>query len=381
MDFKNPKVIGGIGAALLSIAVLTLKMSDSVIAPVSENSRQSVDDISFDMKATSAFQIPTPKPAPVAKNKAPAWGTFKASEPTKPAVEGAKTQETLKKLANAVTKKQLDAKKKKKQLTLLKKKRQKKMQELADASKAARAKRFLSEGWAKPREKPTEPAPVVVAVQRPQPKKQESQQEREDVRTYALWRSLVVESANPTETKKLISDFKENKLGSQEWFYQLTKEMLQSRNPEVRTQGVQALDATPSIQSLTLLIAAKESVTESDTQAEIAASLSTYKRDVKRVSILSQGLQSETPAVRFESALLIDESAKVNLAKVLAQRGRGNPTDPDQNFSYFRSIVPVLEGVAGNDTDLQVRQASGQALETIRGFSPSTTASLDDVSQ
>ncbi|MGE3975736.1 MAG: hypothetical protein AB7F59_14520 [Bdellovibrionales bacterium] len=367
MDAKNPKLIGAVATSFLFVVWMSLRASNVDIEPIRDTSKDN-EEISFDMKA-STFKVPAlAKKAPAV----PVWGSFKTTEEIKTVVESKETQETLKKIAALVAKKQKEEKKKK----LAQKKKQKRKNVIVKApSQVEKARRYTGDGW----KTQDEYVDNVVAVAIPVKKDVEKQiaEEEPSFITLEQWRTLIVYSANPAETQKLVESYKKGSLGSPDWFYVLTKEMLLSSDPQVQTEGVKALNATPSLASYSMLVGAKADVENEETRAEIAKSLDSYATDFNRVAILSQGLHSEIVEVRMESSLLITKAAQIHLRDAKTGRQRRIADAPLAHGPYFKgTIIPILQDLIQNDASPEVRQSSQVALDSIQRYTTAMTAAL-----
>jgi len=370
---KNPKhILSAMTAIIISFALFAQWAFN-------EESKKLVDapqeaSVShYDMKPSRLGFKPVDR-----RPKAPRFGEFpkpKIAEDTTTLVSPEKNEEALKKLLAKQKKKEADAKKKKKK----KKKVAKKKGEKKDRKIADKKTDFdnLIEETKRKAEAETEPQTLIYAAALPQrPTNKEEEKVLENKRTLEEWRSLLLFAPNPHERERLVQDYLSHQLDSPQWYYLLSQEMLASSIPEVRKEGLLAIDAVKRIETFTVLVAAKKDLAplpeENTDETNLAfgksleTALESYAVGTKHILVLGQALKSPQEEVKAEAARLIALSIEKNLAPK-EQDGEKPVLSPNDLKSYER-IYANLDDSLKREKNEHIKQLFADTLKLLRTY-------------
>lgn len=185
------------------------------------------------------------------------------------------------------------------------------------------------------------------------------------------WKMKLLRSPTKTTMNEFVFEFQTGKL-TKLVFYQVIEELMRDSSPEIQKLAVYGLAATPSYDSLVILLTNKDQLS-SQVQPSVKATLEAYGKPDK-VSIIAMSLRSETSQVVLGSMpLVVKMSQKIQLwssdqsSNVDDRDRRGQPTRiPKKGFVEILEILRDLE----NSRDRQISIAAQNTLNQLTHDSP-----------
>ncbi len=184
--------------------------------------------------------------------------------------------------------------------------------------------------------------------------------------TLEEWESLVLNPPTIDAVMTLIK-YHQAKLVSDEIFYKITETLIRSSNEQTRKFGIIALGSSPSLQSFILLTYASEVEKSSALQTMISSNYNTYV-SLQYLSVLGPAMQSPDANVRLQAISSLSHSASLNIKKsneVMSGRGR---VSSNSSAQYYQGFLAVLQNLANNDPNGDVRTQAGAAYNQISGL-------------
>jgi hypothetical protein len=189
------------------------------------------------------------------------------------------------------------------------------------------------------------------------------------------WENLLIASPSYAETVKFIKAY-QSKSVTASIYYAIVKEMLADKRQVLNQYGVLALQMTPSVPSLGLLV--NEQSTDATITAQVTSALSAYTT-LSYLTVLKSTLPSLTSTASINTVLgLINKSAAKNLVitpttsptGVITQGGVSAATK-----AQFEVLYTYLDQLKSKATDAAVQAAIVSTLGNLQalGITPMAT--------
>lgn len=222
--------------------------------------------------------------------------------------------------------------------------------------------------------------------------------ENEIPTTQREWEDIVLREPDFKATEKLVKFYLSNAV-SAEIFYNVVRHMLDDSRPKMRQLGLVALGATPSPQSfaeLAFFIHEESGVTPLKSQAQ--SYLQRYI-DLAYMRHLASVMQmADAPVVNLEAIrifrLAVDRHLQTARIRTPAELGETTQSSTEQGSQtpengegkqivkkksfdvtlYFRPFLSILERVQASYQNRELKQAAGNALNSLRDLLPVVAA-------
>lgn len=174
------------------------------------------------------------------------------------------------------------------------------------------------------------------------------------------WERKLLNPPSYQETTALINAYQSGQM-TDENFYNLVDKMLSSDSEEARIYAIMALQGTPSVPSFERLAKLLASENNQVLVVRIQESLKTYHAS-QHLHVLTLSLQSDEVHARTQAAVLIQESAKINLKPEQVANSGESPR-------LIRGAATNVQNVGGNNPPTAFRQAQ-RALQSALAIEP-----------
>ncbi len=181
------------------------------------------------------------------------------------------------------------------------------------------------------------------------------------------WETILLASANPTETTKFVSAFKNGKMTSTT-FYTVVQAMLGSSKVPIREQGEYALSQEPAAESFTLLDQTATKDTDPAVKSMAQQDIQAYAQ-VQNLKYLLKVVASSNMQAADDAIMLVQQSAATNLGSVSTTSTTGGAgaasnaaANAAANAQYFSPFLAPLAQVEQSSQNPATRQAASQTL-------------------
>lgn len=192
--------------------------------------------------------------------------------------------------------------------------------------------------------------------------------------TVQEWMERLTNPVNKDNLDKLILSFQSGLIAG-DLFYTVVDELLKSDDSQIQDMGLIALGSTPSGESFGRIVNFIEAQGESKIAATAREVVLNYKK-LELIAVLNQQLYSVDPAIQFQAALLIRDSA-LDLLKDRPQTDPNTPpttppTNPARGISsrdlriFSQPMASMQQLLASGQTQHQaIFQEAIQVLERL----------------
>ena len=180
------------------------------------------------------------------------------------------------------------------------------------------------------------------------------------------WRMRLLRNPTKDAMNDFVFEFQTGKV-KKDVFYQVIEELLRDSNPDIQRLAVYGLSATPSYDSLFVLLTNKDQLAN-ETQSAVRLAMDGYVKPDK-LSLIAMSLRSNSPPVVIGSMpLVIKISKKVQLwsldqSSTLDDRDRRGPTTGVPKKGFIE-VVKILRELS-ESSDRPIAQAAQDTLNRL----------------